>query len=786
MEIRVWPLDVTYSVVGGVPEVRVFGIAEGGERVVLADRSFRPYFYVDCAGCDPHAVKTHLGRTAPVEGVELVERRFLGRPRQFLKVVAKIPEDVRRLREVAFTIPGVRGVYEADIRFYMRYMIDMGVVPCSWNVAEVEVADEKLGFLPVYRVVKWGGAVEGFPPPLRVLAFDIEVYNERGTPDPARDPIVMIAVQSSDGRLEVFEASGRDDRGVLRSFVEYVRSFDPDVVVGYNSNNFDWPYLAERAKAVGVPLRVDRLGGAPQQSVYGHWSVLGRANVDLYNIVDEFPEIKLKTLDRVAEYFGVMRRDERVLIPGHKIYEYWRDPSKRPLLRQYVIDDVKSTYGLSEKLLPFLIQLSSVSGLPLDQVAAASVGNRVEWMLLRYAYGLGEVAPNREEREYEPYKGAIVLEPKPGLYGDVLVLDFSSMYPNVMMRYNLSPDTYLEPGEPDPPEGVYVAPEVGHRFRKEPPGFIPQVLRRLVTLRRAVREEMKKYQPETSEYRILDERQKALKIMANAMYGYTGWVGARWYKKEVAESVTAFARAILKDVIGYARRLGIMVIYGDTDSLFVKKGGDLEKLARYVDEKYGIEIKADKDYEKVLFTEAKKRYAGLLRDGRIDIVGFEVVRGDWSELAKEVQLKVIELILKARDLSEARQRVIKYVKDVIERLKSGKFDLDDLIIWKTLDKELGEYKAHPPHVRAALILKKKGYKVGRGTTIGYVIVKGGEKVSERSLPYILVDDLAKIDIDYYIEKQVIPAALRIAEVIGVKEGDLRAGRSEKSLLDFFE
>ncbi|AET31826.1 DNA-directed DNA polymerase [Pyrobaculum ferrireducens] len=784
MEIKFWPLDATYTVVGGVPEVRIFGVAEGGGRVVLVDRGFRPYFYVDCPSCDLAVVKSQLGRVAPVEGVEVVERLFLGRPRRFVKVVARVPEDVRRLREAAASLPGVSGVYEADIRFYMRYLVDMGVVPCSWNVADVEDAGERLGRLPVYRVAEWRGVVGGFPPPLRVLAFDVEVYNERGTPDPLRDPVVMLAVQTSDGRVEVFEASGRDDRGVLRSFVDALREFDPDVVVGYNSNKFDWPYLSERAKALGVPLRVDRVGGAPQQSVYGHWSVVGRANVDLFNIVEEFPEIKLKTLDRVAEYFGVMRRDERVLIPGHKIYEYWRDESKRPLLRQYVVDDVKSTYGLAERLLPFLIQLSSVSGLPLDQVAAASVGNRVEWMLLRYAYKMGEVAPNREEREYEPYKGAIVLEPKPGLYNDVLVLDFSSMYPNVMMRYNLSPDTYLEPGEPEPPSGVYIAPEVGHRFRREPPGFVPQVLRQLVELRRLAREEMKRYSPDSPEYRVLDERQKALKVMANAMYGYMGWVGARWYKREVAESVTAFARSILRDVIDYAKRLGVVVVYGDTDSLFVKRGGDVEKLVKYVEEKYGIDIKVDKDYSTVLFTEAKKRYAGLLRDGRIDIVGFEVVRGDWSELAKEVQLRVIELILKSRDAAEARRRVTQYVREVVDALKNYRFDLDDLVIWKTLDKELDEYKAYTPHLHAALLLKRRGYKVGKGTTVGYVVVKGGEKISERAVPYILVDDVKKIDVDYYIERQVIPAALRIAEVIGVKEADLKSGRVEKSLLDF--
>jgi DNA polymerase I len=774
---------MTYTVVSEVPEVRVFCITESGERAVIVDRSFRPYFYVDCQSCDPASVKAQLSRVAYVEDVQSVERKLLGKPKRLLKVVARVPEDVRRLREAAAKLLGALGVYEADIRFYMRYAVDKGVVPCSWNVVEVESAGT-LGRYAAYTAIEWLGAFGGIPPPLRIIAFDIEVYNERGTPDPARDPVIMIAVKTGEGREELFEASSRDDRQALRAFVELIKEYDPDVIIGYNSNKFDWPYLSRRAEAVGVPLRVDRLGRAPQQSVYGHWSVVGRANVDLYNIVEEFPEIKVKTLDRVAEYFGVMKRDERVLVPGHKIYEYWRDPAKRPLLRQYALDDVRSTLGLAERLLPFLVELAAVSGLPLDQVAAASVGSRVEWMLMRYAYRTGEIAPNREEREYEPYRGAIVLEPRPGLYSDVLVLDFTSMYPNIMMRYNLSPDTYLEPGELEPPEGVYVVPEVGRRFRKSPEGFMPLVLKHLVELRRAVREEMKEYQPDSPERRVLEERQRALKVMANAIYGYTGWIGARWYKREVAESVTAFARSIMSDVIQFAREIGITVIYGDTDSLFIAKSDSAEKLALYVESRYGIEIKIDKDYERVLFTEAKKRYAGLMRDGRIDIVGFEVVRGDWSEVAKEVQLRVIEIILKSRDAREARRAVVDYMRSVIEKLKNYRFELDDVIIWKSLDKELGEYKVLPPHVRAALLLRRHGFRVQRGSTIGYVIVKGGGKVSDRAVPYILVDDVRKVDVDYYIEHQVIPAALRIAEVIGVKEGDLRSGRAERSLLDF--
>jgi DNA polymerase I len=783
VDLEFWLLDITYSVVGGTPEVRMFGVSKGGERVVVTDRGFRPYFYVKGK---PSNLRQALAKIAPIEAVDVVERRYFGRPVELFKVTARVPEDVRRLREAALALEGVEGVLEADIRFYMRYMVDVGIMPSTWHL--VEASEEgTLGGLRRYAARRPPTPIlekTGVLPDLRIAAFDIEVYNARGTADPARDPVVAISIKDSSGRAFAITADERDDRRALREFVEYIREYDPDIILGYNSNGFDWPYLAERARRLGVALSVDRLGGAPQQSVYGHWSVVGRANVDLYNVVDEIQEIKVKTLDRAAEYFGVMRRDERTLIPGHRIYEYWDDPSRRPILIKYAMEDAASTYGLGEKLLPYLIQLSSVSGVPLDQVAAASVGARVEWMLMRYAYRMGEVAPNREERPYETYKGAIVLEPRPGIYQDVAVLDFTSMYPSIMMRYNLSPDTYLEPGEPDPPEGAYRAPEVGHRFRKSPTGFIPQVLASLVKLRREVRSAMSGLDPNSVEYKLLDERQRALKIMANAMYGYMGWLGARWYKREVAESVTAFARNILSEVIEFAKNIGINVIYGDTDSLFVKYSRDIDKIINYVNDKFNIEIKLEKIYKKLLFTESKKRYAGLLDDGRIDIVGFEVVRGDWCELAKEVQLRVIEYALKSQSPAEAKTKIVSYVKSIIDNIKTYNIDIDDLIIWKTIDKELDEYKVTPPHIYAAKMLEKYGYKIHKGMSIGYVIIKGGDKLSSRAKPYILVQDIREVDADYYVERQIVPAALRIGEVIGVKEGDLVGRGGSRTLLDF--
>lgn len=139
------------------------------------------------------------------------------------------------------------------------------------------------------------------------------------------------------------------------------------------------------------------------------------------------------------------------------------------------------------------------------------------------------MVPSRKENPYFPYVDAIVLAPKPGTHENVSVLDFKSMYPNIMIVYNASPDTYIEPSEPDPPGGVFVAPEVKHRFRKDPPGFYKQVLSDLICIRSHLKIDVEKTKLGSAEYKLLDARQRAIKVITNASYGYTGWVGVRWY-----------------------------------------------------------------------------------------------------------------------------------------------------------------------------------------------------------------------------------------------------------------
>jgi len=343
----------------------------------------------------------------------------------------------------------------------------------------------------------------------------------------------------------------------------------------------------------------------------------------------------------------------------------------------------------------------------------------------------------------------------------------------------------VSPKEPTPKCGVYEAPEVKHRFRKEPAGFYKEVLSYLINVRDEIRSKMKTMTPKSVEHRVLDARQKAVKVITNASYGYAGWTGARWYVKPVAEAATAWGRYTILSAIDMAKKEGVNVVYGDTDSIFIRHEADkIEKLSEEIKAELGLEIKPDKVYVRIFFTEAKKRYAGLLPDGRLDIVGLEVVRGDWAVVAKKVQEKVLEIILKEQSPKKATM----FVQQFIYELRQKRVPYRDLIIWKTLIKPVEEYEIKASHVEAAKMLREKGWKLAVGDKVGYVVVVGTGRLYERVKPYMFASH-DEVDTEYYVSKQVVPAAARILEGFGVTEEQLLTSKVEEKetrrLTDFF-
>jgi len=792
VKVAFWLLDISYEVVEDSVEVRLWGSNDSGERVLVVDRNFVSYFYaVVEKDADVARVVEEIknGNYPAIVNLEVADRRFFGRPVKAVKVYCKNPDDVQKYARVLRDLEGVKDCLEDDIRVSMRYMIDNGVVPCAWH--EVEVVEETgLSDVQVDRVYvakttpKLIEKTES--PQLRILGFTMVCYSKEGTPKPERNPVVMISVVTDSGAEKQFVANeDRNDKAVLKPFIDWVREFDPDVIVGYGTNSGDWPYLIERCKRLGLRLYVDKTRTEPHTSIYGHVSISGRASVDLADYAAEFPEVKVKSLENLADYLGIMKTEERVLIEDMELADYWDDRKKRGILKRFSMDNAHSVIGITRAVLDFGLQLSSLVGLPLDHVGTAAAGFRVEWFLIKLTHKISELVPKRIEQPYRPYTGAIVLNPKPGLHDGVADLDFKSMYPNIMIRYNLSPDTYISPEELEPASGVFEAPEVKHRFRKEPAGFYKEALSYLISVRGEIRLRVKKLRSESVEFRVLNARQKAVKVITNAMYGYAGWIAARWYVKQVAEAATAWGRYTMRGAIEMAEKAGLQVVYGDTDSIFVKNEREkVEKLLKDVEEKLGLEIGVDKVYLRILFTEAKKRYAGLLPDGSLDIVGLEVMRGDWAIVAKRVQEKVLEIILKDQSPKKASE----YVQGFISGLRQKHVAYRDLIIWKTLTKPPNEYEIKAAHVEAARMLKEKGWELSVGDKVGYVVVAGPGRLYERVKPYVFAS-YDEVDIEYYVSKQVVPAAARVLESFGITEEQLLAPRMEsrdsKRLTDFF-
>jgi len=768
-------LDITYEVIDNSPEIRLWGVNEKGEDILVIDRKYKPsFFIIPSKGVTPENLKESILKKAGniIGEISIERKRYIGQELEVLKVTPLSPNHVASIIKKIKKLNGIQNIFEDDIRYSNQYLLEGGVIPCSWHEMEGEEIPrpEGIDVKKVYLLKKRPVVSERIEyPELRILAFSIVCYSPIGTANPDINPVIILSAATNDGRSFQFVADNGDninDGPIIKDFSKLVRDFSPHIIMGFGSNTRDINYLVRRAKINNLTLSIDRAGGEPHPSLYGHMSVTGRAHVDLRDLAEDLQEIKLKRLRDMGEFLGLKEAREGIWVEDHEISSYWDDPDKRSLLIGASRRDASLILRIGSLMLSYAMELSSLVGIPLDHVCTAAFGFRVEAYLMKQAKIYNEIIPKRIERPYIPYVGGMVLPPKPGIHRDIAVLDFRSMYPNLMILYNISPDTYVK--RPEPGMEYYRAPEVGHLFRKEPPGFYKKALTELIKARQVVQKEMKKIKPQDKLYTILDARQRAIKIITNACYGYTGWIGARWYMKQVAEATTAWGRKTISETLKMVEECSIEVIYGDTDSIFIRYEPEkVKKLIKKIEKSLNLEVRPDKIYKKIYFTEAKKRYAGILEDGSIDIVGLEVVRGDWASISREIQEGVLEIILK----EDSIKRAIEFVKTRIKELYEEKIPYKDLIIWKTLTKHIDEYGANAPHVEAAKLLEREGYKLKLGDKIGYVITKGEGKLYKRARPYTMctIDD---IDINYYVNNQILPAALRILQGFGVNEKDL--------------
>lgn len=800
---RFFLIDIDYDIMEGRLYTILYGRMEDGKRAVILDPNYEPYFYVLPSNIEKakKEIEEILKKEgAEIKGIEAERKNFAGEEREFLKIRCLLPQDTQKIRDLIKNLEEKRGgsgsvieEYEYQMGFYRSYLVDNGFSCLEW--LSVEGDEKKFGFdadeiIEAKKIER----TEGEMIPLKVLSFDTEVIEEKR----GERQLIMLSLYGEgiqkvitykEGKFPDYVEVVKDEKELIKKFIEIVKEYDPDIISGFNSDLFDFVVLRERATKLKVKLddlSIDRSGVTLSKRARVSTARLkGYVHIDIFNFVNNILAPMLQTevlsLDAVSsEILG----DEKIEMEYSEIFEAWKEGRNLETLAKYSLKDSELTYRLSIVLLPQICELTKIVGQSLFDVSRMMYSQLVEWYYTKKAKEMGRIIPNQprfeeiQERQRESYIGGYVKEPEAGLHENIAVIDFASLYPSIISTYNISTETLNCDCCKDDGNKV---PDLPHWFCKKRKGFESTVINELLSERQKIKMDMKKLEPGSLEFNLLNNRQMALKTIANASYGYYAFPASKWYSKECAESITSFGRYWIRKIMDEAESSGFKPIYGDTDSAFLGLDGkSKEELLKFLEEINSklpgiMRMELENFYKRGIFIPkeigggvAKKRYALIDESGNLKIRGLEKVRRDWSELSKRTQEGILRLVLEKKDIKGA----IELVKESIKKLKELKVEIKDLVVYEQLSKPISEYKLISPHIGAAKKLLEKGIPVGEGSVIGFVIERGKGGISERAQP-IEFANLKNVDTDYYINNQIIPASLRILKVLGVKEEDIQ-------------
>ena len=756
-----------------VPVVQLYGRLEQGGAFLVRDDRERPSFYISAA--DAERART----VRAVEPRATGKRTFEGSPAHRIEV--DIPSDVPPLRE-DLSRAGI-ATFEADVRFATRYLIDRDIR----GGCEIEGDGVRTGSLVVYDNPTLRPADVTVDP--RILSFDIETASgtvlEPAQPTaagsrsrserllaislyaPGLDEVLI--VETGDRPMPERATHCRSEREALEAFRERVSRFDPDVLTGWNLIDFDLTVLEQIAARLNYPLHLGREAGAMRLRKAERFFGSGQAFIPGRIVLDgidllrgAFVRMDDYSLDAVArEVLGegkAVAGDVRHRV-GEILHNYRHD---LPAFALYSRTDARLAYQIVEKLNVVRLALarSRLAGMTPDRVAASIAS--FDFLYLSSLHRMGIVAPSVRDpgtAAEAAQQGGHVLAPVAGLHHNVWVFDFKSLYPSIIRTFNIDPLGFV--AQPAPQDDLIRTP--AGAFRRKP-AILPRLLDDLFPRREAAKR------------RGDDVAAHAIKILMNSFYGVLGTPACRFYNPALANSITGLGKQMLLWSKSWFESAGYTVLYGDTDSLFVRsddadpqrsrdRGHELtamlnRDLARHVLEVWHVASRLELQFEKlylVLFLPrarhslrgASKRYAGLVHGASgagVEFVGMEVVRRDWTALAKQVQRELYQRLFAGRGIEA-------YLAEVVQRVRRGELDAE-LVYHKNLRKAVRDYTVTtPPHVAAA----RKSRESGR--SVHYVMTTGGaEPLDNRHHP---------LDREHYVAKQIRPVAEPVLEALGL-------------------
>lgn len=794
---------------------------DGSKLVLLPDPTgHKPYFLTDIPPDKVKEIKQIVNNPG-FDGIEVVEKfdPLFGKHKKMTKIITKDPLTVAKLRNK------VAKAWEAKIKYHDNYIFDQQLIPGmryilksnSLQLVLPTISKETIDHVKKIfskepretqeLAQQWLPIFEEKPPNAKRVAIDIEVYTPfRGRiphPERAEYPVISIALVANDGFkkvlvlarehkwdevpdeypkdavIEVFE----DEQSLILEFFRIILNYP--VVVTFNGDNFDLNYIYHRALKIGIPKEQ-----IPLKISEDRVRILTSIHIDLYKFFSnraiqsyafggKYQEF---TLDTIA---SVLLGVSKVSIEGN-IGEL--DYGK---LIAYNYRDAELTLQLTlfnnELVWKLMILLARIAKTSVEDICRKTISKWIQnlfyWEHRRRGYLIpepddikkvkGGLSKTEATIQGRKYAGALVLEPPVGIFFNVVVMDIASLYPSIIKKYNLSYETV---NVEECKNVVYATDETGakvHSICFDKPGLISQIIGLLRDFRVGVyKKKVKDPNLSSIERNWYDVVQKAMKVFINASYGVFGAASFPLYAPAVAESVTALGRKALYSILQKSADLGIKVLYGDTDSIFLwaPSQQQVNILQNWVENVLGLEIELDKTFDYVLFTGLKKNYIGLYPDKGIEIKGLIAKKRNTPIFLKELFNELIEMFKSAKepdDFIKIKEWLQNKVKTLYLQLKNKELTLDKLAFKVTLSKPLDEYtKNKPQHVKAAIQLTNHGIDVVPGDIIVFVKVKSKDGVKA-----IQLAKLYEIDPDKYIE-QLKSALEQLLNAFGVEWDDI--------------
>jgi len=813
------PVDYDYFDFEDKNYVKIIGRNSQGKRVCVIDSCPIYFWAVLEPSLNPKKIGALIekikkikldvkGRQTKVETVELHKKRFLGKDVNALKIFATNYKD---LHDVADRL-GLKEIEKRrgyDLGFITHYIIERGIVPLQWYELEGEIIDNSRRFGGIDQELQVDFCIElknhkkmdktGFSP--KVLTYDIEADEFKI----GEGEILMISLVSEGFKKVIAWKGGfgkrvgldyvefvKNEKELLEKFVFYVKKISPDFLVGYFSDGFDLPYLKTRATKLKVPLTLGLDNSQPRffRGAITTGKISGIVHVDLMKFIQtaysQYMQSETLSLNEVSkEFLGDTKKDFKFKHSSKIKKEEWAN------YFEYNLHDSVLAYGLFQKFWPDMLEFTKIMQEPIFSVTRNGMSNNVEDYIIHNLNRFGEIPEKRPvhdeistRRRRERYEGAFVFEPTPGMYEDVCIFDFTSFWPSIIVTFNLSRSSFLEKKEKDSLE-VEIK---GKRFYfSKKSEFFPQMLREIIEKRKQYKRELQTGDRKEVEFAVKRARSNAFKLLANASYGYQGFFGARYYCPEASAAVTAISRDFIKKTIEKINKEGYKVIYSDTDSIAFLMQKNSESQALKLLEQLNKELPGVMELElEGFFTRglwvtrrtgtigAKKKYALIGKDKKLKIRGFETVRRDWCRLARELQNKIIRLVLESGN----EIRALQYLKEVVKRVKQREVAHEDITIRTMLQKPIDEYKAISPHVIAAKKMKERGIPISGGNLIEYFIAETREKKKLVRDRVKLMEEKGEYNIEYYLKKQILPAVENIFQVFNIDVKEILEGKKQ--------